>query len=239
MSSTILINPYSFASSGIAPDDIAGLLVWLKNGTDLWEDTGKTQPATTGETVAVWGDSSGNGRDFTGTNEPLLETVNSKLVLHLDGSNDELSATGALTLKPATFFCLFSPDTLAVYHTILSDTDGSTGMLCVQVEQTTGNIRLLAEDEALLGTSTSGISAGSFARIIVTYSAIGEYAFYINGAAAGSGTTNHTIISGPPSISRNTALPVDGRYGEWGLYDSVLSGGDITDLDAYLQSIGI
>lgn len=81
------------------PTDIANCTLWLKGDAGTFEDTGLATPAADdGDPVKGWEDQSAGGNDATeATNNPILETseVDSKNVVHFDGSNDILS-TGSM-----------------------------------------------------------------------------------------------------------------------------------------------
>src|SRR3990167_3932393 len=75
-------------NTGVQPDSISGLQLWLKADAI----TGLND----GDSVTTWTDSSGNSNDATqstAANKPIYKTsiINSKPVLRFDGSNDQMN----------------------------------------------------------------------------------------------------------------------------------------------------
>jgi hypothetical protein len=81
----------AFLSKQFDPRTIAGIYAW-------W-DASDSATITTDTGVSVWADKSGNGRNATqstGNNQPTRTvTINGRLALTFDGTNDSLSFTGA------------------------------------------------------------------------------------------------------------------------------------------------
>lgn len=238
MSSSILINSFiEFppAGGGSDPNSIgSGLLFWYQNGAGRWQDTGKTTPAADTDPVRVWADQSANGNDQTiALYGDAARPVGTAGGLHFDGAGDILIAENAVTLKPATFFCILNLDSIAGANGVIGG--GSTAFFVM----TSGNaLQLRAQSVAVIATSTATLAATTDYRIIITYDGSGNYAFYVDGAAEGSGTQNETIGSFAPYLSVvDAGVPLGGTIRDLGAYDNVLSGGDITALDDYLASI--
>lgn len=227
---------FGFASSEAAvpfsPDGVAGLVAWKKFATEQYEDQAKTTPATGTDPVGAWGDSSGNGNDI------VIGTADARPVLSggdvvFDGTDDRLSTAGMMTLKPATLFCLVNFANLTGNRRIWGGTDTGLGI------DTNGTaLRLMKTNSALIATSSAAMSTGSWIRIIVTYSAAGVYAFYVNGSAAGTGT-NDQVIAGVRTFmsGESGTAPLFASVREAGIYDNVISAGDITALDTYLAAL--
>lgn len=220
------------AGGGSTPDTIgSGLLIWNQNGVGLWQDLGKTTPAGVSDPVAVWEDQA-NGNDMTyltnGGERPIHEAGGA---IHFDGGDDILVATSGVTLKPATIFMLFQLDQVGTVQVLIAG-DNGLGL--------TANATALRIDKAgvaVIGTSTHTLTTAA-TRVIATYDGSGNYEFFVNGSSAGTGTNNQTINSVAVRLGQPSApAPIDGIVRDWGAYDNVLSGGDITALDDYLASL--
>ena len=176
---------------------------WLLDGDSL---TGND-----GDAIATWTASAGNNAtQGTGANRPLVKKaangINGKTVCRFDGTDDELNATEARNTKPFTYAFVLKVTSFAAYRSIVGGADGTQGGISIDVEQTTGKIRLLKEDMVLIGTSTGALVAAQAHVLVVTYDGSGNYVFYIDGTAAGSGTSDQTFTAGDgaTSIGRST-----------------------------------
>ena len=213
-----------------------GLKAWVVQGVGLFQDSGKTTPASaTSDPVGAWADQSGNGNDLlepTSGKRPIRQADGS---VTFDGTDDELHMAGAMTLKPATFFCVVDLVSTSPQNPLLGST-GVTGGLGVGCNTTF--IQLQEFGVAVIATSSIQIAAATPTRIIVTYDGSGNYSFLVNGSSGGTGTNNVSIASVTPCIGNpGSAQFLGGNLKTWGVYDNALSGGDITALDAYLASL--
>lgn len=226
--------PQGGGPAAFLPSDLAGLQVWCRNGTGLWQDAGKTTPAGTGDPVRVWEDSSGNANDMTAAADANRPTNDAGGAIHFDATNDALTGTNALTLKPATFFCLINMDSTAGSNYMLGGTtNGGLG-----VNANTTFLQLNTTSTANIATASTQVSASAWLRLIITYSGTGEYAFYIDGVAAGSGTNDVAVASSVIQMGFvNAGVLLDAAIKDYGVYDSVYSGADITSIDDYLASL--
>jgi hypothetical protein len=100
-----------YINTPFAPTDISGLSIWFDadDPRTLFSNTSGTTRATTdGNSVALWVDKSGNGRNAsqsTSGYQPLLKTsvLNNRNVIRFDGSDDYLSSVD-LDLDYITMF---------------------------------------------------------------------------------------------------------------------------------------
>jgi hypothetical protein len=92
--------------------------------------------------------------------------------------------------KPQSVFSRVTLDVLGI-RTMVGGYGASSGL--GYRTETTGQIYLLKENVALIGASTTNVTAATDMVIGYTYSNVGAYAFYLNGGAIGSGTNNQTI----------------------------------------------
>src|SRR6476659_9742974 len=102
-----VLSSYGAAAGSFLPTDIAGLLVWTRNNTGLFQDSGKTTPAGNGDFVGAWADSSGNGADMLQTDNTRRPSVDGNSVAFNRLVAQRLEGN-AFTLKPVTFFSLIS-----------------------------------------------------------------------------------------------------------------------------------
>jgi hypothetical protein len=217
------------------PSALGTLLFWLRNSTGLFQDAGKTTPATNnGDPVGCWADQSGNANDFTtGTAgfRPLRQAAGA---ITFDGVDDILTGTNATTLKPATFFCLINVTSIAGNNYMLgSVVNGALG-----VNANTSFLQLNTTSTALINTCSIQIAAGVPTRIIVSYDGSGNFAWYINGVSGGTGLNNVAVVSSIPSIGfAGSSLFIGGTVKDYGAYNAAISAGNAALLDAYLASL--
>lgn len=229
---SILSGYGSSAAGGSDPSSIgSGLLIWNQNGAGLWDDHLMTDPAVISDTVQAWEDQSGNANHLTNNldDAPVLEADGA---LHWDGVNDVLTATSAITLKPTTVFFHVKFDQVGTIQVLFG---GGSG-LSLFTNTTTLNASI--SGGAAIATSAVTLSGATDYRIIFTYSNTGVYTFYVNGATQGTGTNDQTIASAAPVLGiLGGQYMLDGIVKDWGAYDNVLSGPNITLLDDYLASL--
>ncbi len=103
---------------------------------------------------------------------------------------------------------------------------------------TSGMMFLNAANIANIGNATTALSAGAYNLVVATVDA-SSYAFYIDGVAAGSGSHSESLTGGMTmqigQVKTNEAY-FDGYIGEIQIYNSILSGGDLTALHSYIVS---
>ncbi len=216
---------------GFLPSDLTGLKNWYRRSIGQWQDAGKTTPATGTDLVGAWEDQSGNGNDMTGSGS-LRPTLSSGGV-HFDGGTRLLKTSASQVLKPVTFFCKVNFDSVAGFQSLLESTTNS--LLISAIGST---LRLSKQSNSTIANASTSLTSGSDLRIIVTYDGSGNYAFYINGSSAGSGTNNQTLGNNYLCMSSETlGQALAAVIKEWGLYDNALTGTDVTDLDTYLTSV--
>ena len=113
---------------------------------------------------------------------------------YFDGFNNRLTSTASVSNKPATYIFRVKPMDAPAYRTIIGG-DNDSG-LSVDVAASTNYMRVLKQGVANIGTSTTALTANNDVVGAVSYSSAGEYVFYVNGSAAGSGTNNQTLTAG-------------------------------------------
>jgi hypothetical protein len=93
---------------------------------------------------------------------------------------------------------------------------------------------------AAVFTSSATLTTSTWYKIVITYNAVsGAWVARFNGAADSSGTNAQNIGAAESQIGYNqgaVAEPFNGKIAEFIVYDRVLSGGEITTLESYLNS---
>lgn len=245
------------AQIGVPPTAFNPLSI---SGCKLWLDASDTATISlSGSDVTQWNDKSGNGYNFTqGTsaNRPKsgTRTQNSKNVIDFDGTNDSLTTTAAksafnfLNNTTATIFRVLQQDTTSGIQYIMGNNDGSNNSIGIFYFSTSTNDQLSCG----AGTGNTVYTIQKTFSTAARYDAIksdpanGTAANRIkvstNGAAfVGSNTGTQTPTSSNSTIdfilcndSNGGTLPMNGYIAEILIYDTILSAGDITDVQNYL-----
>lgn len=169
--------------------------------------------------------------------------------LSFDGVNDYVSVAHDSSLNTTTAFTLsawvkYTSGTLAGYPQILSNRHSNTGY---QFNMDNNGRLLFGVDATSFATSSSVITAGTWNHVAVTWtSGTGAVAFYLNGAADGTGTgkTSMTSNTGALEIGHNPNFSnwYTGLMDEVAVFNSALSSSNIsaiynsgvpTDLSSY------
>lgn len=165
--------------------------------------------------------------------------LNAKGVYTFPGSaaGYEFSGVGPLLAK-ATLFVVFNP---AIVNAYQSFTCGAINSSLQFVINASAELELDASGVALIGASTTALSAGAWFQGNVTYdSSTGTWAFRVAQAVAGNGSTVQTISSGNTAIGFNPASGgiqfLNGALAEMIIYDRVLSPTEIGTVETYLHS---
>lgn len=127
-SRAVLLHRRGAAGRGesFSPSSLASLTAWYKADGTLWQDAGRTTPASAdGDLVGSWDDASASGLHISqaGTARPTLKTniVNGKPVLRFDGTNDQLGRSVAMTAlfaaAEASIFIVMSQDSTQANNT--------------------------------------------------------------------------------------------------------------------------
>lgn len=118
-------------------------------------------------------------------------------------------------------------------------TGGNSGALEFRVD-TASKLSITAENVAAIATSTSTITTGSWFQANVTYNPTsGAYAFRLAQAAAGSGTSAHTVSAANNGLGYNAAGSSEFLNGKLALvifYERVLTPTEISNVEAYIHT---
>lgn len=215
---------------GGTPDDIAGLLAWFK-AADL-------SALANGDAVNLWADAAGANDLIAGpgtSNAPLYATagINGHPAVHFVQASDQLMKGPAAlaSVKPFTYFAVVKATDFDEYGRLLK---GNGADIELRLNQTTGYPDLGKAGTAGIGTATSGPTAAVGAVVCCRYDGSGNYSFFINGTAAGSGTADQTFAGASTEAQIGGGL--DGYIGEWMIYSAALSPTDRQAVEDYLAA---
>lgn len=232
-----MIVGYSRKFSGggsFSPTDIAGLKVWLKSDAIVGLNNG--------DSVTTWSDSSGIGNDVTeATNKPVYHTggLNSKPYVQFDGTNDRLknaSATGLPTgTNGRTVFVVAQPTSLAAYQPMVAyGASGTNQVWCLAFHGTSAVLSWGYSNDDSIATTLADNTGYYFvhqytgSNIVVRQNGaqLTSYADSIGTSGAGLyiGTYTNELYFTPMKLY------------EVLIYNSSLSGGNISSVESYLAS---
>lgn len=199
--STASVASFAFgpsAGGGLDPGAASNKHIQFNADTGTFENDAGTDPTENNDNLAFWDDQSGNGFDATQTTDTKRPTwlsagLDSQPVVDFpDTALEEMSvASSDATIKPFSVIAVVSPDNFTDEHTILGAS--ASGGIQWRIDITTGKISLLKGGVASIGTSSTALTSGQFSVVGVTYDASGNFAFYLNGAADGTGTNDQTF----------------------------------------------
>ena len=233
MSSLTLMGAGPEASGpAFVPTQIAGLLTW-------WDFS--ALGLSNGAAISSVTDGSGNGNTLTqatGANQPLFQTgiQNGRAMAQFNGTTMNMGSSLTATTKPVTVFSLIRPTDLTAARAFLGSS--VNGGLELRLVTTTGVQSALESGTAVIGSATTGETVNVATSLGFTYDVSGNYAFYSNGSANGTGLTNLTfaastvVVGASPSVSDFMA----GYIGEMLIYNSVLSTANRQSVESYLRS---
>lgn len=229
-----------FGARSINPATIPGLELWVDAGSEVYTDTSGTTRAANGDTVALWKDRSGNGRDFsqsTSGARPTLATnvTNSRDVLDFDGTSDFMTGGDLSGLTAGEGFMVLA-----------ADYNGGTS-------RGSWNFGSSSTDESHYPFSDSKVydNFGTTARKTVgnptpdltvfhLYSVIsvsGEWTAKINGTQIYTTATNSVSFRSTLALGTDTASTrIGARIAEILVYNAKLSTADRTALHTYLAN---
>ena len=193
-------------------------------------------------------------------------TINSKNVLDFDGTSDYLYSTAAISTwkflhsTVSTIFIVMQADASNAYHCVISTEAGSTSRIGLNIPlQSTAVIDAIC-DKGVPGSGVYDAASG------VSYNTSAMYATYKSDPAnataanriqisknAGSFGGGNALTNSPSTADSENSLTIganldlfggirypggwmNGTIGEILIYNSALSGGDITSTQAYLAT---
>lgn len=229
------------------PPLLASLQLWFK------ADAGTLyggSPAVDGGYIDQWENQGVGTTDalnaVSDATRPILQTgeLNGLPIVRFDGSNDYLQLANNADVDIAgdlTFFCVLKPADMSDYHMIL--TKGITSVneqweFRVDAGLTYFNLYSFPNGRYTAG----GLSAGNWYRCAVYNDAGSASQAFLNGVAGASGSAiAHASKAAVAYVGKRMdstpgygGLWLRGDLAEWGLYNAVLSGAELTALDDYL-----
>ena len=210
-------------------------------GLELWLDASQLTGLVNNDPLGTWTDFSGKGNHATqGTAgfKPIYKTniVNEKPIIRFDGIDDLMTCALTGSEKAVTFFAVvYVMDTTDISNAIVGT--NANGGLGFKISNT-GKIELVKVGTILIGASTTSLGARVFKIVAGTYSSSGAFAFYLNGAADGSGTNDQTLTAGlTTQIGRDAVqTPFEGDIAEILKFHRVLTSVEIAYINSYLMN---
>lgn len=237
---------YNMAAAGSAtPTSVSGLLFWYNPDGSLWKESSRSTAATAdGDEIGAWDDASSNADHATQGVAgllPILKTgvngVDGHNVVRFDGTNDQLTATGAEGgRKPFTFFALVKLNGTSQNGTVIG---GPVGGIQVDVNASAGQVRLMHQSTALIGAKSTALADATATILCVSYSGTGVWTWYTKANVAnGTGTQNVTPTSGTLYLGAadGSSTFFKGDMGDVFMFDSVLGSSDRQSMLDYLTS---
>lgn len=235
--------------SGISPDQVAGLQLWLKADAGLYQDSaGATPAAADGDPVGRWSDQSGNGRhatQATAAKRLTLRTggngVNGLPALRADGVDDYLE-TGVLPAYASftAFFVVRRVGAPTGYSHLAGSLPGYTasGADFWQLYAPSGGTFQLNFDPVSLDISTAVPFSTSAVLVSVRKddAGAGSSEMWLDGEIGGAGAGNETIASHALFLGAWNSNAYHGDLLEVILYDSALPDNDRRGVESYLRS---
>lgn len=218
------------------------------SGYLAWYDASQITGQSDGSSLSAWSDLSSNGYNMsqsTGADQPTYysstagKLINGLPAVWFNGTSDRMTNSTSVSLANCSIFAVVQLTSDTNNATIL----GSSASGGLQLRTNTGaRLNLLAEGTTDIGADSSGeITPGSNNAGAATYdSTTGAYAFYVNSGTATTTGTNATTISSHAMVlgfnGSNTSEFWDGAIAEVIVYNSVLTGAQITSTFTYLNN---
>jgi hypothetical protein len=231
MGSILHINQ-ALVGASFSPLSISGLQFWVdaSNAATITEAAGL---------VSQWDDLSGNGRHLTqatGANQFTTGagTINGLNALQTDG-NDWMDTAAFSLSQPFTAFAVFTAeaDSTAQTHWIGDKTQTNRRFLSFS------NLNLINPSFGTTLTGATTMGTGEIHQVTLQVNDASSV-LRLNGAVDASGALNTNTLANGMRVGANQAggtLPTVGTlFAELLLYDSVVSGTDLTNVENYLKN---
>ena len=184
---------------------------------------------TTPGALSPWPDESGNANDATpsGTSPTVaLDAANGQSEVQFNGASNLLSGS-TVAAEPVTIVCVVQLNAAATSSNLVrgSATNGISLVL------TAGDVPQLGQrGVANFTAADTALTVGQREIVVVTYAANGAFAYFLNGAADGTGTDDRTITAQTLDIASSSNLDLS----EVLVYTSVLSTADRESVEGHL-----
>ena len=210
--------------------DLSGLKLWLKYDTGI---------ALNGGNVSSWADLSGEGNNATqadSSRQPNYSSGN----IRFDGTDDRFELKSQIGLSYFSTFMVINPDAIASMGVF-----GSAANQCVRVHQ--------GDDEDRV--TVKGIAGDSDQQNLTQDLPLGNFLLSITRDASGStdnvrvfinttdvtDTARDSMIPAPLTVNTvgsctGAFLPFDGTINELAIYNTLLTGDEISDVQNNIMS---
>jgi hypothetical protein len=222
------------APVGILGADLHRLFVG--DGT-LWQDSGRTTPATSdGDPVGAWDDASGNAGhavQATAGARPTIQTaeLNSKAVVRLDGTDDNLEAPISADASKTIWVVVKQTATIASNAALLGQDGGFNTQFYVAASGTAWAYY----DQTGIGTMAG--PSTSWGRVCLRYTDASTLDIYINGSLADNGDPQDNYATGTAlrlGDRGDGGSPFNGDIAEVIVASAAATAQQLLDIDAYL-----
>lgn len=204
-----------------------------------WYDA-STLGLSNGTQVTSWTDSK------TGSPYTVTKTADSGVVYATSQQNGLSTIYWAVSSYPAF---TPGPDSSTYPYTIAAIISiGSSGYGSIlgsdyqgiqfHVDSSNNYLTVNSAGTTAIGTGTTAVSTSGYHLVVATITS-SSYAFYIDGAAAGSGSHSVSLLSGKTFRVGDSQGPGEAFFGYMGeiqIYSSALSSGDLSALHSYAVS---
>lgn len=219
-------------AAAFTPASIAGLRIW--------QDAAQITGLNDGDTVATWSDVSGNGLDLTAPSvsaRPIYKTAifGSQPAVLFDGVDDQLQISShTFSLTAGTIFAVYRA-TAGSYAVVRVNNDSDATYWRYAVN---GNGYWPLFRVTRLATYPAAMPGSGVGAYVVDVSTATQKEVWVNGVSKG---TQASTFQSPDRVDMGGATgaggPVmTGYVAEWGMYDSALSGANLTALQNYLAA---
>lgn len=138
----------------------------------------------------------------------------------------QLPSAPVLNSSVFTFSAWVNPSIVSI-HTIIGSGNASNPQLRIEGS---GALTLLKQNVVQFPSSTGTVPVNSWSHVAITYSAAGDYVYYINGAPAGSGTNLQTFGFSAYRIGcKTTSEHFSGSIDDVRIYKRVLSASELAE----------
>ena len=218
------------------PTSIAGMQIWYKADTGLFQDSAKTTPATANaHPVGAWEDQSGNGNDIlqtTSNRRPFLTAagLNGHSFIS-NAANNEYMVKAVLSIaQPYTFFAVTRLNPLNTGNHLYTAGKGN-------IFYDAGGPRWYMQNGGNVFSSGTATTAWTYITAVCTTS---TSKIRQNGGNEGSGATTGGTLTLLSFMASDGGFGADSansaHYAEFLLYSGALTALQITNVEDYLKT---
>lgn len=212
--------------------NISGLRLWLKNDTGITEVAGK---------ISLWEDQSPAGNDATQTVAARKPTLSGKNII-FDGVDDRFDLSSEFSVNEFTIAAVINPlESTPSNESILGK--GANDFLRVHQGSQTDRVFMKANGASMdQATLQSDLPTGTFLLVVTRATGSTDNAKVrvdgvdISEAARDSFDSTQTLDIATIATSGGNLNPFDGYINEVAIYDSALTGDDLSNVEADIMS---